>query len=41
LPAPLEAALVFDTPVESLWDEAYHRVVGLGPAAFTSKRGSA
>jgi putative transcriptional regulator len=38
LPAPLDPALVFDTPLPSIWDEAYRRAVGVGPAAFSSAR---
>jgi putative transcriptional regulator len=41
LPAPVDAGLIFDTPLDELWDEAYRRSVGAGPAAFTNPRGSA
>src|SRR5204863_476713 len=41
LPTPVDADLIFDTPLDSIWDEAYHRSVGAGPAAFTNRRGKA
>jgi putative transcriptional regulator len=42
LPAPVELDLILETDPDSLWDEAYRRSVGVGPAAFTStQRGRA
>lgn len=41
LPAPVDAELAFDTPVEAVWDEAYRRVVGMTPGVFQSARGKA
>ena len=41
LPASVDTDLVFDTPLEAIWDGAYHRSVGADPAAFTSRRGQA
>jgi putative transcriptional regulator len=41
LPAAVDVALLFETPREAVWDEAYRRSVGAGPAAFTSHRGQA
>lgn len=42
LPAPLDPALVFDTPSHSVWQEAYQRAVGTSPGAFsTGRRGQA
>ena len=36
LPAPVDAALVFDTVVDELWTAAYERSLGAKPGAFTS-----
>ncbi|HXU82414.1 MAG TPA: YqgE/AlgH family protein, partial [Polyangia bacterium] len=41
LPAGVDADLVFETPLDELWDEAYRRTVGAGPAAFTNPHGRA
>jgi putative transcriptional regulator len=41
LPASVDIDLVFDTPLDSIWDGAYRRSVGTDPAAFTSRRGQA
>jgi putative transcriptional regulator len=41
LPAAVDFELVFETPLDQIWDEAYRRSVGAGPAAFTSHRGKA
>jgi putative transcriptional regulator len=41
LPAAVDFDLVFDTPLDAIWDAAYRRSVGAGPAAFTSQRGKA
>jgi putative transcriptional regulator len=42
LPAPIDAALLFGTEPERLWDEAYRTLIGAAPGAFTStRRGSA
>lgn len=41
LPAPADAllpALVFETPNERIWEEAYRRLVGTGPEAFAPGR---
>ena len=39
LPASVDAALVFETPHDTLWHAAYERTVGIEPGAFTSTRG--
>lgn len=39
LPADVDPELVLDVPADSLWDAAYHRVIGASPVAFTSTRG--
>lgn len=41
LPAPVDIALLFETPLDEIWDEAYQRSVGAGPAAFTNPHGKA
>lgn len=41
LPAAVDADLVLDTPLDEIWDEAYKRSVGAGPAAFSNPRGRA
>ena len=41
LPAPVDPDLVFETPLDEIWDQGYQRTVGAGPAAFTSHRGKA
>jgi len=41
LPAPVDADLVLDTQLEQIWDEAYRRSVGAGPAAFSNPHGRA
>jgi putative transcriptional regulator len=41
LPAPVDPGIVFDIPLEEIWNEAYRLSVGAGPAAFTNPRGSA
>jgi putative transcriptional regulator len=41
LPAAVEIELLFATPADSIWDEAYRRAVGAGPAVFSNKRGKA
>lgn len=42
LPAPIEPALLFETPSDALWDSAYRLSVGTTPMAFTtSVRGQA
>jgi putative transcriptional regulator len=41
LPAPVELALIFETPLDELWDEAYRLSVGARPAAFTNPHGKA
>jgi putative transcriptional regulator len=41
LPAAVDADLVFETPLDEIWDEAYRRTVGAGPAAFTNPHGRA
>ena len=41
LPAPVDAGLVFETPMVDLWEEAYKRTVGASPGSFTSRRGQA
>lgn len=38
LPAAVDPVLVFDTPSEKVWEEAYRRSVGLSPVAFRSGR---
>lgn len=38
LPGPVDADLLFDTPLETLWDTAYRRILGVAPVAFTSTR---
>jgi putative transcriptional regulator len=41
LPAPVDADLVLETALEEIWNAAYRRSVGAGPAAFTNPRGRA
>jgi putative transcriptional regulator len=41
LPAGVDADLIFGTPLDEIWDEAYRRTVGAGPAAFTNPHGRA
>ena len=41
LPANVDADLVFETALDDIWDEAYRRTVGAGPAAFTNPHGRA
>jgi putative transcriptional regulator len=41
LPASVDSALLFDMPLDEIWDEAYRRSVGAEPAAFTGERGRA
>lgn len=41
LPAGVDPLLVFDTPLDKIWDASYHLSVGADPAAFTSRRGKA
>ncbi len=41
LPASVEVPLVFDIQLDSVWNEAYKRSIGVGPAAFTNRRGKA
>jgi putative transcriptional regulator len=41
LPAEVDADLIFGTPLDEIWDEAYRRTVGAGPAAFTNPHGRA
>ena len=42
LPAPPDAALLFDDMTSTLWQRAYHVAIGSIPAAFVgSTRGSA
>jgi putative transcriptional regulator len=41
LPAGVDADLVFETPLEEIWDQAYRRTVGTRPAAFTNPHGRA
>lgn len=41
LPASVDTDLIFETPLDSIWDGAYRRSVGADPAAFTSRRGQA
>jgi putative transcriptional regulator len=41
LPAPVDASLVFDTPLDEIWDAAYRLSVGAGPAAFMNPHGKA
>ncbi len=41
LPAPLDAALLLEADVDTIWDVAYHRATGAGPGAFGPSRGSA
>jgi putative transcriptional regulator len=41
LPASVEDDLVMDSPLADLWDQAYHRILGTEPAAFSSHRGKA
>jgi putative transcriptional regulator len=41
LPGPVDVDLIFDTPLDEIWDEAYRRTVGVAPAAFTNPRGKA
>lgn len=41
LPAPVDAALIFETAEDRIWHEAYRRAVGTAPAAFTSRSGMA
>jgi putative transcriptional regulator len=41
LPAPVDVALLFDTPRDEIWDAAYRRSVGAGPAIFSGHRGQA
>lgn len=42
LPAPVDPALIFDTPTHNMWQEAYQRSVGASPGMFTgAKRGQA
>lgn len=42
LPAPVDASLVFNTASDTIWEEAYRRSLGTGPAAFaTGRRGQA
>ena len=41
LPAAVDIDLVFDTPLDEIWDAAYQRSVGSGPATFTNPRGRA
>jgi putative transcriptional regulator len=41
LPAAVDVALLFETARDDIWDEAYRRSVGAGPAAFTGSRGQA
>jgi putative transcriptional regulator len=41
LPATVDVDLIFADSLETSWDDAYHRSVGLEPAAFTSRRGKA
>jgi putative transcriptional regulator len=38
LPAEVDADLIFATPTNSIWEEAYRRSIGTGPAAFGSGR---
>lgn len=39
LPAPLDEELVLAEDLESLWDRAYRKSIGLGAGAFTATRG--
>jgi putative AlgH/UPF0301 family transcriptional regulator len=41
LPAEVDADLIFGTPLDEIWDEAYRRTIGAGPAAFTNPHGRA
>jgi putative transcriptional regulator len=41
LPASVDSDLVFDTPLDAVWDGAYRSSVGADPAVFTSRRGKA
>jgi putative transcriptional regulator len=41
LPADVDLGVLFNTPLDEIWDEAYRRSVGAGPAAFTNPRGKA
>jgi putative transcriptional regulator len=41
LPAAVDSVLLFDLPLDEIWDEAYRRSVGAEPAAFTGERGKA
>ena len=38
LPAAVDPGLVFDTPNDEIWHEAYKRTVGASPGAFTGGR---
>lgn len=41
LPAAVDVDLLFETPLDEIWDEAYRRSVGAGPAAFMNPHGKA
>lgn len=41
LPAAVDSALVLDTAADQQWEQAYQRSVGIAPAAFTNRRGTA
>jgi putative transcriptional regulator len=41
LPGPVSAGLVMDSQANFVWDEAYHLMVGIEPAAFSRHRGKA
>jgi putative transcriptional regulator len=41
LPAAVDLGLLFETPLDEIWGEAYRLSVGAGPAAFTNPHGRA